>query len=214
LTVSEMVVACESAPDVAVMVTVEVTGVGGGGPEDPPPPPQPLRKSKPAALSDKTKSISRRRRFLNLNPQSAMAKADPGSIGNPLRRCCAVAAEVVTVTDVDVVPGGVTLAGEKLQVAPAGRPEEQAKETAEAKPPCGASEIVAVPLAPAVTDIVAGEAAIEKSGGGPIMYAALATPLLRNPLATATACSVSVDDTLIGPAYDVDPVVGCEPSVV
>jgi hypothetical protein len=196
------------------MVTVEVTGVGGGGPEDPPPPPQPLRKSKPAALSDKTKSISRRRRFLNLNPQSAMAKADPGSIGNPLRRCCAVAAEVVTVTDVDVVPGGVTLAGEKLQVAPAGRPEEQAKETAEAKPPCGASEMVAVPLAPAVTDIVAGEAAIEKSGGGPIMYAALATPLLRNPLATATACSVSVDDTLIGPAYDVDPVVGCEPSVV
>jgi hypothetical protein len=194
------------------MVTVEVTGVEGGVPEDPPPP-QPLRKPKPAALSDKTKSISRRRRFLNPNPQYAMAKADPGSIGNSLRRCCAVAAEAVTVTDVDVVPGGVTLAGEKLQVAPAGRPEEQAKETAEANPPCGASEIVAVPLAPAVTDIVAGEAAIEKSGGGPIMYAALATPLLRNPLATATACSVSVDDTLIGPAYDVDPVVGCEPSV-
>ena len=213
MTVSEMVVACESAPDVAVMVTVEVTGVGGGGPEDPPPPPQPLRKPKPAALSDKSKSISRRRSFLNPNPQYAMAKADPGSIGNSLRRCCAVAAEVVTVTDVDVVPGGVTLAGEKLQVAPAGRPEEQAKETAEAKPPCGASEMVAVPLAPAVTDIVAGEAAIEKSGGGPIMYAALATPRLRNPLATATACSVSVDDTLIGPAYDVDPVVGCEPSV-
>ena len=212
MTVSEMVVACESAPDVAVMVTVEVTGVGGGGPEDPPP--QPLRKPKPAALSDKTKNVSRRRRFLNPNPQSAMAKADSGSIGNPLRRCLAVAAEVVTVTDVDVVPGGVTLAGEKLHEAPAGRPEEQAKETAEAKPPCGASEMVAVALAPAVTDIVAGEAAIEKSGGGPIMYAALATPLLRNPLATATACSVSVDDTLIGPVYGVDPVVGCEPSVV
>jgi hypothetical protein len=168
LTVSETVVACESAPDVAVMVTVEVTGVGAGGPEDPPPL-QPLRKPKPAALSDKTKSISRRRRFLNPNPQSAMAKADPGSIGNRLRRCCAVVAEVVTVTDVDVVPGGVILAGEKLHDAPPGRPEEQAKETAEAKPPCGASEMVAVPLAPAVTDILAGEAAIEKSGGGPIM---------------------------------------------
>jgi hypothetical protein len=157
-----MVVARESAPDVAVTVTVEVTGVGVDGPDDPPP--QPLRRPKPAALSAKSKSIGKRRRFLNPNQQSVMAKAVSGSIGSPLPRCSAVAADVVTVTEVDAVPGGVTLAGEKLHDAPAGRPEEQANETAEANPPCADTEMVAVPLPPAVKAIVAGEAAIEKSG--------------------------------------------------
>jgi hypothetical protein len=209
--VSEIVIVCESAPDVAVTVTVELTGGAFDDPDEPPP--QPLRMSKPAALSARSNSTCSRRRFLNPNPQSATAKADSGSIGNPLGRFCAVAAEVVMVTAVEVVPGGVTLAGEKLHDAPAGRPEEHANETAEAKPPCGDSEMVAVPLPPAVTDIVAGEAAIEKSGRA-MMYAALARPLLRNPLATATAWSVSVDTTLIGPTYEFEPVVGSEPSVV
>jgi hypothetical protein len=160
--VSEIVIVCESAPDVAVTVTVEVTGGAVDDPDDPPP--QPLRRFKPAALSARSSSTCSRRRFLIPNPQSAMAKADSGSTGNPLRRSCAVAADVVIVTDVDTVPGGVTLAGEKLHEAPAGNPE-QPNVTAEANPPCGDTEIVAVPLPPAVTAIDPVDPAMEKSGG-------------------------------------------------
>jgi hypothetical protein len=65
-------------------------------------------------------------------------------------------------------PGGVTVAGEKLHEAPVGRPE-QAKVTAELKPYSGVTEIVAVPLCPAVTVNDAGEAATEKSGAGRLM---------------------------------------------
>lgn len=42
-------------------------------------------------------------------------------------------------------PDGVTVSGEKVQDAPAGRPE-QAKETAELKVFCGVIEIDVVPL--------------------------------------------------------------------
>jgi hypothetical protein len=58
---------------------------------------------------------------------------------------------VVTVTVVDVVPGGVTVAGENVHEAPAGNPDEQVNVTAEANPPCGETETVVAPLLPAVT---------------------------------------------------------------
>jgi hypothetical protein len=73
---------------------------------------------------------------------------------------------VVTVSVVDVVPGGVTVDGEKLQDAPAGNPDEQLSETAELNPLSSAIVTVVVPLCPAVTVTDVGEAATEKSGGG------------------------------------------------
>ena len=72
-------------------------------------------------------------------------------------------AEVATVRVVDVVPGGVTVEGEKLHDAPVGRPE-QANETAESNPFEGVTETVVVPLLPAFTVREAGEAAMEKPG--------------------------------------------------
>jgi hypothetical protein len=98
--------------------------------------------------------------------QIATANAASGKSG--CRFPCSIAdvAVVVTVTVVVAAAGlaGVTVAGEKLHVSPAGNPE-QANETAEVNPPCGVTETVAVPLLPAVTLSVAGVAATEKSGG-------------------------------------------------
>jgi hypothetical protein len=65
---------------------------------------------------------------------------------------------VVTVSVVAVVPGGVTVAGKKLQVAPAGNPE-QANETAESNPPAAVIETVVLPLDPALTVSADGDAA-------------------------------------------------------
>lgn len=71
---------------------------------------------------------------------------------------------MVTVSVVDVVPGGVTVAGEKLHVATEGKPE-QLKETAEVNPPVGVMTMLVVTLCPAFTAADAGEAATEKPGG-------------------------------------------------
>jgi hypothetical protein len=158
--VSENVVECASEPEVAVTVTVEVTGAGVDAP-----PPHPPRKPNPAALTASSIKNSNRRRFLHPRQQIASARVVPGSSEFDLWRSAAVVAAVVRVTVAEVAPGGVTLAGEKLQEAPAGKPDEQLKVTAEANAPCVANEIVAVPLAPAATDIDAGATATVKSGG-------------------------------------------------
>ena len=70
-----------------------------------------------------------------------------------------------TVSVVDVVPGGVTVAGEKLHDAPDGSPE-QLNDTLEVNPFSGVTEIVVVTLCPTVTANAVGEAATEKSGWG------------------------------------------------
>jgi hypothetical protein len=84
-------------------------------------------------LTANSRSNWKRRRFLQPRQQSAVARAEPGSHGRELRRRDAELAEVVTVSAVDVVPGGVTVDGEKLHVAPVGNPE-QVNETAELNP--------------------------------------------------------------------------------
>ena len=70
---------------------------------------------------------------------------------------------VETVSVVEVVPGGVTVDGEKLHVAPEGRPV-QANETEESKPFRGVIVTVVVPLDPAVTVIDVREDGTEKPG--------------------------------------------------
>ena len=60
-------------------------------------------------------------------------------------------------------PDGVTVAGEKVQDAPAGNPE-QVNETAELNPLAGVANNVVLPLLPAVIVREAGEVATEKSG--------------------------------------------------
>jgi hypothetical protein len=118
------------------------------------------------------------RRFLQLRQHKTPASAAPGIRGFPFLWNAAVVVDVATVSVVDVVLGGVTVAGEKLHDAPEGNPE-QANETAELKPFAGVTETVVVALDPGVAVRDDGEAARVKSGGGRLMvYVALRTGLV------------------------------------
>ena len=82
MTVNEKVAVCDSAPDVAVTVTVDVTGC------EPPPleePPQPVNRLSPPTLTASNSSNCKRRRFLMPKQQSAIASAEPGMNGLGLR---------------------------------------------------------------------------------------------------------------------------------
>jgi hypothetical protein len=194
------------------MVTAPVKG---GGVEDPPLPPHPLSKPNPAMLTASRSSICRRRRFFQPMQQKAAANAASGNSGRRSRCSAADVAVADTVTVVVAVapPEGVTVAGEKVHVSPAGNCE-QVNETAEAKPPCGITETVMVPLCPedSVSDV--GAAVTEKSGGKLMVYAALATALLSKPGAMAIAFSVSEFATVIALLYNVELALGVVPSVV
>lgn len=126
-------------------------------------------------LAASKSSKRKRRRFLQPMQQSATANAEPGKIGLEPWRRAAVAEDVATVSVVDVVPGGVTVCGEKLHDAPAGNPDEQLNDTGESNPYSGVTVIVVVPLCPTVTVSDAGEGATEKSEG--MVYVAEATAL-------------------------------------
>ena len=131
-----------------------------------PPTPQPQTSPKNAKLTANISTFIRRR-FLNPITQTAIATETGGNRGIPLRPNDDVVGEVVTVNVVDpgVMPPNSTLAGENVQVAPAGRPE-QMKVTAELNPLAGVTVTVVVALCPAVTVSDVGEAATVKLGGG------------------------------------------------
>jgi hypothetical protein len=83
------------------------------------------------------------------------------------------------------------------------------------KPPLGVTVMVEVlpVVAPGVT-VTAGPLIVKLGAGRIMVNVALATALVRYPLAVAIASIVSVDDTVIGPVYTVEPVVGVVPLVV
>jgi hypothetical protein len=207
---------CIRSPEVAVTVTEEVVV---------PPPPlgivllllhpviQFIVKMHMIANVSPCRSLRLRRR--PATHRTVAASDAPGQKGF---RSGVIRAEVAAVAMVRVVvaaaDAGVTLAGEKVHVAPAGRPEH-AKETAELNPFSGAIVTVVVPLLPAVTLSKAGDRERLKSAGGRWMvYVAIATALLVYPLANAMALMVSVLFTEIAVVYKVEEVVGMEPSVV
>jgi hypothetical protein len=72
--------------------------------------------------------------------------------------------------------------------------------------------IVDVPLAPAFTVMDVGFIESAKLCG--IVYVALATALFDMPAPVAIASIVSVDETMMGPLYTVELVVGVVPFVV
>lgn len=142
------------------MVIVDVVGCDG---EDPPPHPISWPQTKtPAATKRKNRIRCRRKR----RQQSIAAIEVTGISG---KEFCFIKLALLDVLTVSVVvaatPDGVTIAGEKAQVAPAGKPE-QVNEAEESKPFCGVIVTVVVPLCLASTVIDAGETVIEKSGGG------------------------------------------------
>jgi hypothetical protein len=207
---------CVRGPEVAVTVTEEVVV--------PPPPPgigllpphpviQFIVKMHTIANVSPRRSLRLRRR--PARHRTVAASDAPGHSGF---RSGVIRAEAAAVAMVNVVvaaaDAGVTLAGEKVHVAPAGRPEH-AKETAELNPFSGRIVTVVVPLLPPVTVSEAGVRVRLKSAGGRLMvYVAVATTLLVYPPANAMALMVSVLFTVIAAVYKVEDVVGIEPSVV
>jgi hypothetical protein len=125
-------------------------------------PPQAVSKPRPTAL--RISKCSKRRRFLKPKQDRRAARAAIGISGRGLPCRAASAVVVLTVSVVEVVPGGVTVAGEKLHVAPGGKPE-QLNEIAEVNPTEGATETENVALCPAVTVCNAGVTVRLKAGG-------------------------------------------------
>ena len=147
-------------PDVATTETFVDTGAGLELP------PHPL--SSPA-LSERTAithSFEKRRRRLQKRQLSATARLAGGSSGRD-RSGSSLAedeAETVSVTCVCVPAEGVTVAGRKEQVAPAGNPV-QLKVVGALKPNSGVTEITIVALSPGSTVSEVAEAEIVNIGG-------------------------------------------------
>lgn len=165
---SKSVALCEIVADVAVTVTVDVTGVDPEPPPVLPPPllpPQPKVSTSPVRAAISMTYCSPRRFFL-IKTHRPTARAVNGRNGRESGRKAAECGLVEIVsTVVAAAPEGVTVVGLKEQVAPAGNPE-QAKLTAELKPYWGVTESVTVPEAPDLTVKEEGETPNVKFGGG------------------------------------------------
>jgi len=158
---------CVTPPPVAVTTTVEVLCIGA-------PPPQPASVVPIASAAPTINRLSQRRlRAGHTRRASATAPPVSGQSVSPLCRGLAEAEDdvvaIVKVVCAGEVPG-VTLAGAKLQDAPAGKPE-QANVTACIKPSSLAREMLKPADCPATTPALPGEAAKVKSGAGTMVRA-------------------------------------------
>ncbi len=202
-----------SEPAVAVTVTTDATGAGCVAAA--PPPPQPLIRLRATRSIGIDRSIRSRLRRLQPKMHTMIAKVLPENRLPYLHNSYAVVGEVVMVRVVVAVPpDGMTAAGEKLQDAPTGRPE-QLNVTVDANPFNDVIETIVEALCPATSVMEGIELTTEKSGAGRLMiYAALPTVLLDVPPTIAMACTVSDDVTVMGPLYTEELVLGIVPSVV
>src|ERR1700690_4497114 len=106
-----------------------------------------MTRPRPAALTIRSRSISKRPRFFKPKQHRIAASVAVGKSALLFRCRAAVVAAVAIVSVVEVVVGGVTVCGEKLHDAPVGS-TEQLNETAELNPFSGLTDTVAVPLCP------------------------------------------------------------------
>jgi hypothetical protein len=165
-TVSDTVAECDNAPEVAVTVTVDVVEL----PVLLEPLPQPLNQPMPIPqITSRSRLWSLRHRPKPRKHSATASVAPPGRKGLVVRCRLALAEEVAIVSVVAALaPDGVIVDGEKLQVAPEGKPAH-VNDTADENPFCGVTVIAVVPFCPAVTVSEAGEAAMPKSAGGKMM---------------------------------------------
>jgi len=146
-----------------MIATVDVRPAAAGGVYTP----HPVQSPSPTATAASRNNCIPRRLF-QPKQRIAAASAAPGSDGDGSCSCAADAAEEVTVSTADATsPEGVTGVGENLQEVPAGSPE-QLKETADAKPFCGAIRTVVVALCPTGTVRDAGDTVTEKVGAAAV----------------------------------------------
>lgn len=114
-TVMENDAVCCMLPDVAVTVTVDVTGLVVVVVDDPP---QPENRAKPATLTASSKRSCSRLRFLKPRKQSAIANVAAGKNGPDLRFIADVVEDGLTERDVvEAEPCGTMIGfGLKVQV--------------------------------------------------------------------------------------------------
>ena len=159
---------CTTVADVAVIVTVDVTGVDPDPPPlllPAPPPPQPKVSPSPTSAATSMMCCNPRRFFLK-KKHKLTAKVVNGINGRDLDREATDCEPVEIVSTVVAAgPEGVTEAGLKEQIAPAGSPE-QAKLTAELKPYSGVMVSETVPDPPDWTVSEESEAPNVKFAGG------------------------------------------------
>jgi hypothetical protein len=166
LTVSETEVVCTALADVAVIVTVDVTGVEPEPPPLPPPvppPPQPKVSPSPTRMAARMTYCGPRRFFL-IKRHRPTAKAVNGRNGREFEAVELEPAEIVSEM-LAAAPEGVTVVGLKEQVAPAGSPE-QAKVTVALNAYIGVTVSETVPEAPDPMAREEGETPRVKFGGG------------------------------------------------
>jgi hypothetical protein len=154
-------------PELAVTVTVALTGVGVGDGVFPPPL-QALASPRHAQAAIKGSQRNKCRLLRPKESQITTASTGTGSsVTNPGGRAEAVAeAVIVSVTFAawpDVIEDGL-----KEHEVPAGSPE-QMNVTAELKPFCGVTVSVTVPCPPVFTVSEVGDALSENEGGGRLM---------------------------------------------
>jgi len=163
-------------------------------------PPHPVTKQAPAAQTASRPSICKQRRFFQPIKQNAAASTEPGK--NGLRSCSFAAVDVLLIVSTvdEALPVGVTAPEANVHCVPAGSPE-QLNTTIVLNPFCGTTETTVVPGVPGATFKEVGDAEIEKSAArvGLMVYAAIATALLVNPLAPVIAWIVCDVKTEIGP---------------
>ncbi len=181
-----MLAVCWSVPDVAVIVTVEVTGV------DPPPPPPPLPLSPPpphpetspipkTASTNGTSNPRRRRNPNQPNDSAATVKGSPSFMLDRTAADCAGAVIVSVV--VAAPPDGVTVVGLNAQVAPAGSPEH-AKLTTALNPFCGVTTNGNDPVAPGfkLSPFAVGAESVNE-GGDAVTFSEITVEAVMSPLA-------------------------------
>ena len=160
-------VALRAGPPVAVAVTVTlyVPTIGFVGTELPelPQPSIPSTSNISKKLPRMVMRVRRLRPHSGISRTPASPKPEPAShpVCVDAARCLSPAAEAAVETVIAsvamFVPSGVRLGGAKVQVAPAGNPE-QANETAWLNPPSGITATDALPDCPTLmeTDAVTG----------------------------------------------------------
>jgi hypothetical protein len=175
------VAVCIKAPDVAVTVTVAVSGVDVTGVAGAPPPLLCCVVGEDAVEEVRLHAVNRVRvtiiigsniiscelpRLLLPTKHRARASDEPES-NRPEVLVTAADATAVTVSVETRLPAELTVTEEKLHVVPLGNPE-QVNATGEdvEKPFCGVMVTVVVPLVPAAIERVSGETARVKSCAG------------------------------------------------
>jgi len=167
LTVRVKAVLWERAPDVAVTVTVEVTGVGGGVDVCPPPPPQQVIENMLSVPATANRMGQRDLFCLKLIKPITSATEVIGTKGNLDGNWLLLAPPEYPSVRVEV-PLVLMKVGLNVHDPPAGSPEHE-RETLPMKPLAGVTVTVLVAVSPAPKVNVLGESVMVKSGGSTLM---------------------------------------------